>query len=61
MNYCVGFDATLVSNTACDIPLSTLTAAPYRLEIWDVVKVKIAATNAYGSSEYSDLTTDAVI
>lgn len=56
LNYCVGSDSTLVANTQCDFSSFVLIDSPYSLVKDDVVKIKIAATNAYGTSDYSDVT-----
>jgi hypothetical protein len=43
------------------MPLATLTEAPYSLALGDVINVKIAAGNTYGTSDLSAMGGTAVI
>jgi hypothetical protein len=45
----------MLLNTECLIPQPLLILTPYDLAMDDPVYVKVAANNAYGSSEFSDL------
>lgn len=61
MSYCISTDADLILNTACLIPQANLILIPYELIMDGPVEVKIAATNAYGTSEFSELGSGAVV
>ena len=61
LNYCIGNDANVLSNTECSIPQSLLIVSPYSLSMGDSVYVKISATNAYGSSDFSAMGNGAVV
>jgi hypothetical protein len=50
LTYCDGTDLTIVSSASCTIPLDTLTASTFSLNLGDDVLAKFLATNAYGSS-----------
>lgn len=58
---CDGNDPQIVSATLCKVPLATLTASPYLLALGETVNVKIAATNTYGTSDFSAMGAGAVI
>jgi hypothetical protein len=47
---CDGSDATIISNTHCEVPLSVLTAAPYLLSLGEGIFAKVIATNVKGDS-----------
>jgi hypothetical protein len=44
-----------MSTTSCTIPLSTLRAAPFDLLLGDSIDFQVRASNAYGSSQFSEL------
>ena len=46
-------DMSSSSATSCVIPVATLRASPYNLEWGEAVYARVAALNAYGSSELS--------
>ena len=46
-------DMSSSSATSCVIPVATLRASPYNLEWGEAVYARVAAINAYGSSELS--------
>jgi len=50
---CDGSALTTFTNTACSIPLSVLTAAPYSLAKGQSVYAEIIATNYFGNSTAS--------
>jgi hypothetical protein len=50
---CDGTDATVISSTTCEIPLTTLIVAPFSLELNESIYAKIVASNFYGDSSYS--------
>lgn len=58
---CDGTDSTIVSNTQCSIPISTLTQAPYSLSIGDYVSAKLIAINIKGDSVESSAGSGAFI
>lgn len=47
--------------TSCVVPLAVLTADPYFLTVDQDVNIKVSATNAYGTSEYSQVGSGAFI
>lgn len=51
---CNGSNATIMSNTECTVPISTLQASPYSLSQSDSVYAKVLATNSKGSSPASN-------
>lgn len=55
--YCDGSSSTIVANLYCDIPMTTLRAAPYSLEYDDKVFAKITAINGVGESPESNANT----
>jgi hypothetical protein len=59
--YCDGSDLTVISETACTIPLSVFTALPYNLELGDSINIKLTALNDYGESLVSEYGGGAVI
>ena len=58
---CDGSSADVVLNSQCVIPLDTLTASPFNLNLGDSVKAKLFANNEYGDSPMSGLGEGAVI
>lgn len=58
---CNGADATVMANTECTIPLSTLTTDPYNLEVNEAINVMVAAVNDYGTSDYSEIGSGALL
>lgn len=58
---CDGSDSTIVSQTQCTVPLTTLTAAPYSLNFGDSIYAKVIATNVKGDSIESDEGNGAII
>lgn len=61
LNYCISDDANMLTNTECTIPQQLLILTPYDFSMGDPVIVKVAATNAYGTSEFSELGQGAVV
>lgn len=51
----------MISETKCVIPLSTLTADPYKLLLGYSIYAYVISTNAYGSSEPSEFGNGGVI
>ena len=51
----------MITQTSCDIPLSTLTAAPYNLLKGYSIFAYVIATNVYGSSPQSEFGNGGVI
>ena len=51
---CDGSQFTIITNTACTVPLETLYAAPYSLSRGFSIFAKVIAYNSYGDSEPSD-------
>ena len=49
--------STVVTNTACDIPMTVLRAAPYLLLQGDLVVARVRASNSLGDGPYSLLNT----
>jgi hypothetical protein len=47
---CESTNPTLLSTTQCEVPIATLTAAPYSLTIGEGIFVKVVATNSKGDS-----------
>ena len=52
---CSGLDSQVISDTFCNIPLTTLRAAPFSLVYGQLVVVKIAAHNSNGWGLYSQI------
>jgi hypothetical protein len=50
---CDGSDATIISNTHCEVPLAVLTASPYQLLLGEGIFAKVIATNTKGDSAAS--------
>ena len=61
LTYCDGSVYVIFTNTACTIPLSVLTAAPYSLTMGMSVKLRVVAYNAYGDSVASPIGYGALI
>jgi len=57
----VGTDQAVLDSTSCTINLSTLTAAPFSLELGDQIFAKVVAQNLYGDSDASEPGSGAVI
>jgi len=53
LSSCDGSVYVIFTNTACTVPLSALTSAPFSLVMGMSVKVKVIAYNAYGDSPAS--------
>lgn len=53
LDYCNGADTTIVANTECTIPLSSLTSEPFSLTLDNEIQFQVNAHNAYGSSGFS--------
>jgi hypothetical protein len=51
--YCDGFNAIIVSDKTCSIPITSLTIHPYNLLKGNSVLARIIAANEYGDSDYS--------
>ena len=58
---CFGTDQAVLDSRSCTIDLSTLTAAPFSLQLADPVIAKVVAQNAYGDSDPSEPGSGAVI
>jgi hypothetical protein len=58
---CNGASGVIIAATACQVPLTTLTTAPYSLSLGATVDVKLIAYNAYGDSAFSSVGTGANI
>lgn len=58
---CDGRDLTITTNTECTIPLDTLTAAPFDLELGNVIYARVVAFNYYGDSASSPIGSGSVI
>ena len=58
---CDGTEATIMTDTTCTIPISTLKAAPYSLPWGASIYVKVLATNEAGPSPYSTPGNGAII
>ena len=61
LTYCDGLTAQLVTETQCTIPILTLEASPYLLELGDSIYATVTATNMYGESEQSVAGNGAII
>jgi hypothetical protein len=48
--HCDGTDATIISQTYCDIPVEYFTLAPFNLPWGSDIYAKVIATNSYGDS-----------
>ena len=55
--YCDGSIEPVLSNKYCDVPMSALRASPYWLTFDQEVKAKVSASNVYGSSDLSGVST----
>lgn len=55
LDYCNGALSSIVAATECTIPLASLTASPFNLQLDDSIDYMVMATNSYGDSEYSAL------
>jgi len=53
LNECNGSDSTIVSDTECEIEMSTFLSAPFSLSVGDEIIATVIAINAYGSSVIS--------
>jgi hypothetical protein len=60
-DYCNGADTTILTETECTIPLSSLTDAPFSLTLGDEIEFMVDAHNLYGSSGYSLIGSGALI
>lgn len=58
---CDGSDSTIIANTSCTVPLSTLTSAPYSLQSGDSIIVLVIASNSVGSSSESNFGNGAIV
>jgi len=58
---CDGLDANVVMNRKCVFPVSVLTEEPYSLTWADSVWARLTATNAYGTSAYSEAGNGAIL
>jgi hypothetical protein len=61
MTDCDGTSGTIVAQTGCNIPIATLTSAPFSMPWGTNIWVKISATNLVGESAYSAEANGAVI
>jgi hypothetical protein len=52
-NYCDGSALATLTSRKCVVPMATLRAAPLNLALDELVKAKIAATNAVGQGPFS--------
>jgi hypothetical protein len=59
--HCDGSQATVISDTECSIPISTLRAGAFQLPWGSSIYAKVHAYNLYGSSAASGLGNGAVI
>lgn len=59
-SYCDGTSLAIVTARSCDIPLTTLRAAPFNLALDQQIIAKASATNAVGQGPESPLSADAV-
>ena len=59
--HCDGSDPAVVAGVSCEVPLTTLIAAPFSLVQEDQVYLKITASNAYGESLESSVGSGATI
>jgi hypothetical protein len=50
---CDGLESDLVTNTQCIIPILTLEASPFLLDLGDSIIATVTATNKYGESAES--------
>lgn len=48
LTYCDGTDSTIMDTQSCTVPLSTLTSAPFNLELFADVFITVSATNMKG-------------
>lgn len=53
LNNCDGSDAVIQAATQCTIPLTTLTAEPFSLQLGNSIYAKVIAYNLYGDSASS--------
>ena len=51
---CDGSDSTIMTNLACEVPISTLKTTPYSIEWGLSIWAKVTAVNLYGESIESD-------
>lgn len=58
LTHCDGTDAGFVTVTKCTVPILTLQASPFLLELGDEIRASVSATNEYGESEQSLVSTD---
>lgn len=58
--YCAASEATL-TNLFCEIPMDTLTSAPFSLPLGTLIQAKVAARNSIGLGAYSSLNTEGVL
>jgi hypothetical protein len=58
---CDGLNAIVVQSRTCSFSVPVLTAEPYMLTWADSVWVILSATNAYGTSIYSDAGNGAIL
>lgn len=47
---CDGTDATIVANAECYVPMTTIIASPFSLDIGDSFFAKLTASNEKGES-----------
>jgi hypothetical protein len=51
LTYCDGTDTGFVTVTKCIVPILTLQASPFLLELGDEIRATVSATNEYGESD----------
>jgi hypothetical protein len=61
LTYCDGTNPTVVAEVECTIPLLTLQASPFDLQLGDSVIATVTATNSYGESSPSSTGNGAAI
>lgn len=51
--HCDGSLPSIVSSMTCNIPFSSLRAAPFNLILGDLIRVQVSAINNFGQSPFS--------
>lgn len=51
----------MLENRYCEVPFSTLTAAPYNLVLDEEIWVRVTANNFYGDSDPSEATNSGLV
>jgi len=58
---CLGQSSAVLENRYCEVPFSTLTAAPYSLVLDEEIWVRVTANNFYGDSDPSEATNSGLV